>query len=101
MLAGLMSDERPLADSEYEKFALSIFRLELSAEEFAAREGHNFALFNFDNYRYRTPGMTQWVDNLAAYFFAPDLPGRLRAAREKYLSPTEIAEIEAFEQDPF
>jgi len=30
MLAGLMSDERPLADAEYEKHALSMFRLEVT-----------------------------------------------------------------------
>lgn len=40
-------DPRPLADHEYERFALSLFRLELSAEEFAARFGHDFATFNF------------------------------------------------------
>jgi hypothetical protein len=94
-------DERPLADPEYERHALSFFRLDLSAEEFAARFGHEFAMFNFDGYRYRTPGMTEWVDRLAAFFFAADLPRRLRTAREKYLTPEEIARVEAHERDPF
>ena len=76
------------------------FRLDLSAEEFAARFAHEFALFNFYNYQYRTPGMTEWVDSLAAFFFAPDLPARLRALREKYLSPEEIARVEAHEREP-
>jgi hypothetical protein len=98
-------DERPLADPEYERVALSLFRFErfrfhLTAEEFAARFGHEFPLFNFDNFQYRTEGMTEWVDRLAAFFFAPDLPGRLRAAREKYLTSEEIAEAEAYERDP-
>jgi hypothetical protein len=93
-------DERPLADPEYERFALSVFRFDLTAEEFAARFGHEFPLFNFDSFQYRTPGMTEWVDRLAAFFFAPDLPARLRAAREKYLTPEEIARVEAYERDP-
>lgn len=95
------TDDRPLASPEYEQDALSRFRLDLSAEEFAARFGHHYALFQFDKYRYRTPGMTEWVDQLSAFFFAPDLQARLRAAREKYLSEEELAKVEAFERDPF
>lgn len=91
--------ERPLAPFDYEQHALSLFRLDLSAEEFAARFGHEFATFNFDRFAYRTSGMTEWVDQLAAFFFATDLAGRLRAAREKYLTADEIAEVEAFERD--
>jgi hypothetical protein len=93
-------DTRPLADPEYERWALSLFRLELSAEEFAARFGHEFVLFNFDKVQYHTPGMTEWVDALSAFFFADDLPGRLRAAREKFLTPEEIARVEEYERDP-
>jgi hypothetical protein len=94
-------DERPLASPEGERHALSLFRVDLSAEEFAARYGHEFATFNFDNYRYQTPGLTEWVDRLAAFFFSPELPRRLRVAREKYLSPDEIERVEAHERAPF
>jgi len=94
-------DARPLATPEYEQDALSRFRLNLSAEECAARFGHHFALFNFQKYQYRTPGMTEWVDRLSAFFFAPGLQARLRAAREKYLTSDEIAQVEKFERDPF
>jgi hypothetical protein len=99
-LGGLMI-ERPLATPEYEKEALTRFRLDLSAEEFAARFGHQFAMFNFDGYTYRTAGMTEWVDQLSAFFFADDLAGRLRDARERYLTQDEIVRVEAFERDPF
>lgn len=92
---------RPLATPEYEKRALSRFRLDLSAEEFAARFGHQFALFNFHRYTYRTIGMTEWVDNLSAFLLADNLTGRLRGAREKYLTEAELAQVEAFERDPF
>jgi hypothetical protein len=94
-------DERPLASPDHERQALSLFRLDLSAEEFAARFGHQFTTFNFDRYTYRTSGMTEWADALSQFFFADDLPRRLRAAREKYLTPSEIAVVEAFERDPF
>lgn len=98
-LGGRM-DERPLASPDYERDALSRFRVDMSTEEFAARFAHQFALFNFDRYRYRTPGLTEWVDQLSAFFFAADLPRRLRAVREKYLTPDELARVEAFERDP-
>ena len=98
---GPAMDERPLATPEYEQDALSRFRLDLSSEEFAARFGHHFAMFNFDRFRYRTPGMTEWVDQLSAFFFADGLPARLRAAREKYLTAEELAQVEAIERDPF
>ena len=32
-------------------------RLELSPEEFAARHGHEFAMFNFHNHNYQRSGM--------------------------------------------
>jgi hypothetical protein len=92
-------DARPLADPEYERWAQSLFRLELSAEEFVARFGHEFVLFNLDKVQYRTPGITEWVDTLSTFFFADNLPERLRAAREKFLTPEEIARVEEYERD--
>ena len=93
--------ERPLASPEAEQDALSRFRLDMPVEEFAARFGHQFAMFNFDGYTYRTSGMTEWIDQLSAFFFADDLPKRLRAVRERYLTQEEIDRVEAFERDPF
>lgn len=95
-----MTDSRPLATSAQEERARSLFQLELDAQEYAARHAHKFVLFNFNKYRYATPGMTEWVDRLAEFFVAPDLQGRLRAARERFLSPAEIERVEAFERDP-
>jgi hypothetical protein len=43
--------------------------------------------------------MTEWVDALSAFLFADDLPRRLRAAREKYLTPEEIARVEECDRD--
>jgi hypothetical protein len=79
----------------------SLFRLELSPEEFAARYAHDFAMFSFHEYRYRRPGMTEWVQEPAKIFFDQDLPMRLRQLREKYLTPEEIERVEAIERGPF
>ena len=97
----MKTDDRPLASEAHEEFARRLFRLDLSPEEYAARYGHQFAMFSFDEYQYRTPGMTEWVQQLGEIFFAQDLPARLRQLREKYLSAEEIEEVEAYEQDPF
>ena len=96
------TDERRLATPEYEAFAIEVFHgLTLPPEEFAARHGHEFAMFSFDEYRYRRPGMDEWVAGLAGIFFAPGLGPRLRSLRERYLTPEEIARVEAHERDPF
>jgi hypothetical protein len=41
-------EDLPLADAGREALALELFRLEMSPEEYAARFGHEFALFSFD-----------------------------------------------------
>jgi hypothetical protein len=76
-------------------------RLELSPEEFAARHGHEFAMFNFHNHNYQRSGMNEWVQQLAHIFLAPGLPERLRQLREQYLTEEEIRQVEEYERDPF
>jgi hypothetical protein len=89
-----------LVDGEAADFKL--FRgLELPPEEFAARYGHEFAMFNFHERNYKRPGMNEWVRALADFFLAPNLPERLRRAREKYLTAEEIQRAEEYERDPF
>jgi hypothetical protein len=87
---------------QWEDDDVKLFRnLKLSPEEFAARYGHEFATFNFHERNYKRPGMNEWVRELAEFFLAPDLPNRLRRAREKYLTAEEIQQVEAHERDPF
>ena len=87
--------------TDQEESDLRLFRnLEFSPEEFAARFGHEFAMFNFDQYRYQRPGMIEWVQELAKVFFAPGLPERLRQLRERYLTAQEIQRVEEYERDP-
>ena len=98
--------ERPipirLSAEEAEEWDLKLFRnLELSPEEFAARHGHEFAMFNFHTRTYKTPGMNEWIRQLAELFFAPDLPARLKKLRAKYLTADEIRGVEEYERAPF
>ena len=99
-------DDRPqlrrLTREESEEADFKLFReLKLSPEEFAARYGHEFAMFSFHERDYQRPGMNEWVRELAAFFFAPNLPERLRRVREKYLTADEIRHAEEHERDPF
>jgi len=98
----MCSDElRPVHPDEEEEDFRRFRNLEFSPEEFAARFGHEFAMFNFDRNRYRRPGMTEWVQELAKVFFAPGLPKHLRQLRERYLDVEEIQRVEEYERDPF
>ena len=90
----------PLADPERERHALSLFRLELAPEEYAARYGHEFVLFPFDNYRYAHPGLTEWVQRLGDVFFGRNGAPTLRQVRERFLSAKEIAVVERYEREP-
>ena len=91
----------PLADAGREAYALDLFRLDLSPEEYAARFGHQFATFSFDNFRYSRPGLTEWVQRLGDIFFKRDGAPTLRELRERFLSPSELEAAEQFERDPF
>jgi hypothetical protein len=92
-------DHLPLADIDREQGALELFRLEMLPDEFAARFGHQFAPFAFDYYRYRHPGLTEWVQQLGDIFFGRNGAPTLRYVRERYLTPDEIAVAEEHERD--
>src|SRR5262245_42248591 len=89
---------RPVHPQEEADDFRRFHNLELSPEEFAARHGHEFAMFPFHQNRYQRPGMTEWVQQLAQVFFAPGLPDRLRRLRERYLTPEEIERVEEYER---
>jgi hypothetical protein len=83
-------------DDDFRRFR----NLELSPEEFAARYGHEFVMFNYHKRHYDRPGMNEWVQKLAQVFLAPGLPERLRRLREKYMTEEEIRQAEEYERDP-
>ena len=102
----MASDDPPevhrVAPDEWEEADFRLFRnLALPPEEFAARYGHEFAMFNFHERNYKRPVMNEWVQELARLFLGPGLPERLRQLREKHLTAEEIRQAEDDEREPF
>ena len=62
----------------------------MTPEEYAAREGHNWLCFSFDDYLYATQELNEWMHTLGDIFFTE---GRLHSAQEKYLRQAELAQI--------
>jgi len=94
-------DALPLADAGREAHALELFRLDMSPDEYAARFGHEFAMFSFDDYRYAHPELTLWIQRLGDIFFKRHGAPSLKELRGKFLTPAEIEAAERHEKDPF
>jgi hypothetical protein len=95
-----MSDLRQ-ASADTERYAMDRVGAgwrETSPEEWVARNIHNFALWGWADYRFPTPEFDAWIHEAGR--IAADVGSR-RALRERYLTPDEIAEAEAYEADPF
>ena len=84
----------PLADPDTERRASAMFRSGLSPEEFAARVAHEVVEFTYDRYRYRQPGLTEWVHRLGDIIFQRNGAPPLRELRRRFLTKQEINAIE-------
>lgn len=62
----------------------------LSPEEYAAREGHKWLSFSFDDFIYPSVELNEWIHSLGDIFFTK---GRFREAQEKYLIQSELAQM--------
>ena len=69
---------------------------EISAEEYAAREGHRWASFSFGEYIYPDEKLNEWIHTLDDIFFTP---GCLDKVRRKYLTEEEIEVIKEEESE--
>lgn len=87
-------DELPMADPGREEMAREIFPLDISPEEYAAREAHRWMCFSFDDYRYSDPRLTQWIQRLGDILFRRNGAPSVEDLRTKFLSPDEVASIE-------
>jgi hypothetical protein len=85
------SNERPLASPDYERNAHELFPLELTPEEYAARNGHGWMCFSFSSYQFRDKELDAWIQRLGEILFTP---GLLDRCRHEILTPAEIEEIE-------
>ena len=86
-------DNRPRADLQRETLAAEMFPLDMSPDEYAARNAHLWGSFSFDDYRYRDSKLDAWIERLGDILFrrtgAPDL----EELRARYLSTEERERI--------
>ena len=90
------SAERPLAPEETEERIKEIFPVEISPEEFAARDGYGWLDFPFGRYRYRDATLDEWIQAVRVIL---QTPARLRECQAKYLTPAEMRVITRYLQD--
>ncbi len=86
-------DDLPMADPGRERDAHQLLDLAMSPEEYAAREGHGWYCFSFDDYRYSDPAMETWIQRLGDILFQREGAPTLEDLRAKYLTEEEREEI--------
>jgi hypothetical protein len=89
----------PLAHPTLEQSAIELFPLKESPEAYAARNAHRWGSFSFAAYRYSSEDITKWIQRLGDLLFQRHGAPTIAQLRQDYLSPAEIAEIEAAEAD--
>ena len=62
-------DDLPLADTGREADARDLFPQSMTPDEYAARHGHQWFCFSFDDYRYTDPALQQWIHRLGDILF--------------------------------
>jgi len=87
-------DELPMADPGREKDARQLFPMAMPPEEYAARHGHEWLCFSFDDYRYTDAALDCWVQRLGDILFQRDGAPALEDLRKRYLTEEEQSEIE-------
>ena len=97
------ANERPPASGDYEQEAFRLFPLEMSPEEYAARYGHGWMCFSFDEYRYADSRLDTWIQRLGDIFFGRNGAPSVADLRRRLLTDLERAaierEIEAMQED--
>jgi hypothetical protein len=77
------------------------FPLDMSPEEYAARNAHRFLLFGFELLDLQAPDLQAWLLRVADIMFGRNGAPSLQELRRKYLSDSEIADIEReMHEDP-
>jgi len=96
MADGPSCEAAPLATPTHEETAKQVFGGwdVMSPEEWAARYSHTVGCSSFDQYRYRDAELQAWIYELHAILGDP---ARVRACREKFLTPEQIADLGEYE----
>ncbi len=96
----MQNDQRlPLADPGREHDAAEIFPLSQSPEEYAARNGHRWICFSFDNYRYRDPALNAWIQQLGDILFQRNGAPSITELRKRYLTLEECERLAEEEKE--
>jgi hypothetical protein len=80
----MINSELPMADSGREEMARKIFPLDADPEEYAAREGHNWHCFSFDDYRYSDDLLTEWIQRFGDILFRRNGAPSIEDLRTKF-----------------
>jgi hypothetical protein len=72
--------------------------LQLSPEEYAARNAHKWGCFSLNRYRFRDPALGAWVHRLGEILFTE---GEVERCRQRFLTPEEWAEVRRQEAEAF
>ena len=95
----MSTKDQPLAHPGREKQAKELFPVaEMSPEEYAARNGVDWAAFSFDHFAYRDSALDEWVQELGRIF---STPGRLAEVQERFLTPEELQRVRKRADEPF
>ena|SRR5258707_9096156 len=86
-------DELPMADPGREKDARQLFDFTMSPDEYAAREGHGWYCFSFDDYRYSDQAVETWIQRLGDILFQREGAPTMEELRARYLTENERQEI--------
>jgi hypothetical protein len=104
MMASENADQRPPAPGDYERNAAEMFPVAMSPEEYAARHGHGWMCFSFDEYRYADPSLDAWIRRLGDILFGRNGAPTVTELRHSLLNDGERARIEqeirAMHEDP-
>lgn len=84
----------PQASPGREKFALELFPLNQSPEEYAARKGHLWASFSFDAYAFENLKLNVWISRFGDIYAGRDGAPSIAELRATHLSAEECARIE-------
>jgi hypothetical protein len=97
-----MSDaELPLASPVMEEQARAMAAEGLSPQEYAARQAHRIGSFSLDEYRYRDPGIQEWIRKLGDILFRRPGAPSLDELRNRLLTAEERAAIREEEKEEF
>ena len=64
---------------------------DLSAEEYAARQGWRYGCFSLGKYVYQDPDLNEWIHTLDDIF---NTTGKLEELQIKFLTPEELSSIQ-------